>query len=51
MDDKILKQKLEALKNSRSKFENISKLLNKKILPKKSLSESKVEKSICYFIF
>ena len=30
MDDKILKHKLEAIKNSRSKFENISKLLNTK---------------------
>jgi endonuclease IV len=30
MDDRELIHKLEALKNSRSKFENISKMLNAK---------------------
>ena len=30
MDDKILKHKLEDLKNSRSKYENLSKMLNVK---------------------
>jgi hypothetical protein len=30
MDDKVLKHKLEALKNSRSKFDDIRKMLNTK---------------------
>jgi hypothetical protein len=30
MDDKVLKLKLEALKNSRSKFDGIRKMLNTK---------------------
>lgn len=30
MDDRVLINKLEALKNSRSKFDNISKMLNTK---------------------
>lgn len=41
MDDKILKHKLESLKNSRKLYENLSKKQNSKSVPKPNIDENK----------
>lgn len=52
MDSKILKHKLEALKNSRETFEKLSKLRNSKSSskPKKNAENGKIRFIIIEFI-